>query len=111
MKETIKYFKEHLWDLIKIYRQKKKGFTCDRKFPWVDGIRKRDFGVEKVRVMLPNGFEAIYCLFGADELVGRQAFGVKYDLIGFVGMKPIRDCTFKEFIRLYGFTILDGIDK
>jgi hypothetical protein len=76
----------------------------------MDGVSKNDFLVEKIRVELDNGETAIYCLYGAEELRGRYCYGALFDLEGFVGKKPIRECSFMEYLKLYGQTILDGID-
>jgi hypothetical protein len=106
------YFKhrKNLKTLLKIYKKKKKGFTCDKIMNWATGVSKNDIKVEKIRVELSNGKEAIYCLYAVNDFAGHVAYGLKYDLLGFVGIKLIRQCSFSEFLDLYGTAVLEGID-
>jgi hypothetical protein len=91
------------WRLRKIYRKKKKGFVCDKLIEKQDGLFYKSMGVDRIRLPLDNGHQAVYCLYHVDEFIKKyMAVGVKYDLIACDDLKPIRSCTMKEFITLYG---------
>lgn len=100
-KHKCKSYRE-FWRLRKIYKNKKKRFICDLTAHKQDVI-SRTMGVERIVLPLDNGYHAVYCMYEVDKFIQRyRAVGIKYDLIGYQGMKPIRSCTFKEFINLYG---------
>jgi hypothetical protein len=106
--QTMKSCKRKLFKLRRFYKRKMHGFTFDIYYDRCDGMRKSDILVEKNRITLPNGIEGIICLYDVDSFMGKTAFGLKYDILGYVGVKPIRNCNFFEFLKLYGSTILDG---
>lgn len=108
--KNLKYLVRNFWKLKKLYAGKKKGFTCDISQEWREGVRRSDIKVEKTRLRLSNGITGIICLYDAAEFWGRDAYGLKYDIIGYHGLKPIRECNFFEFLKIYGLTILEGID-
>jgi hypothetical protein len=110
LKSAIKYYQKNFLKLLFFYKRKKKGFTSDIYFNRCDGMKKSDALVEKHRVSLRNGKEGIICLYKFDSFMGKTAYGLHYDIIGYVGVKPIRSCSFFEFLKLYGLTIFDGRD-
>jgi hypothetical protein len=109
-RKTLKFYKKNFFKLYRFYKRKMNGFTFDIQCDYREGMKKSDLLVEKDRVVLPNGKEGIICLYDYDSIMGKTAFGLKYDIIGYVGVKPIRSCNFFEFLKLYGQTILDGRD-
>jgi len=110
MLETFKFYRRNLFKLLNLYLRKKNGFITDIYFQARGGMHKNDILVEKIRIDLPNGKEGIICLHDVDSFIGRMGYGLKYDILGYVDVKPIRNCTFLEFLKLYGRTILDGRD-
>lgn len=107
LKERIRIF----FMLFRYYRKKKKSFVCDFKIPVINGIKKTDFLVEKMQMPLQsdNSIYGRYCLIGCDRFEGKTAFGAQFDLEGFVGRKPIRQCSFFEFVKIYGEDVFNGI--
>lgn len=91
------------WRLRKLYRKKKKGFTMDIRIPVQDGIFQNSIKVMRIRIPLESGAEGVYCLYEVERFIHRHVVeGARYDLIGCDDLKPIRSCTIKEFIQLYG---------
>jgi hypothetical protein len=110
LKSTINFYRKNFLKLFFFYRKKKTGFTSDIYFNRCDGMKKSDALVEKHRIPLRNGKEAIICLYKFDSFIGKTAYGLHYDIIGYVGVKPIRNCSFFEFLKFYGLTIFEGRD-
>jgi hypothetical protein len=90
------------WDLKRWFKKKNKGFTLDHEIDRMDYVFKKDFKVSTCNMISNKGDTIIYIIFDADNLIGRTAYGVKLDLVGVVGQKKIRECSLKEFIKIYG---------
>ena len=89
------------WRLRKLYKRKKKGFVCDLDIKLQDAIFSEKM-VEKYRIPLENGHDGIYCLYDFKKHKRHMVKDAKYDLLSCDDLKPIRSCTMKEFIVLYG---------
>lgn len=89
------------WRLRRLYKRKKKGFVCDLDITLQDAVFSEK-GVEKYRIPLENGHDGIYCLYDFKKYKRYMVKDAKYDLLSCDDLKPIRSCTMKEFIVLYG---------
>ncbi len=89
--------------LKKIYKNKKRGYTNDLYFPQLNHFIKLKQFETIIEQPLMNGevgmYVFYYCRGRASSSITMEA---KFDLIGCPGLKAIRNCSFREFIELYG---------
>lgn len=96
--------------LRRYYKMKKKGFVPDLIYKKWIGLYKSDIKVSSW-IYRFSGIEIKYLLYDIDKLTGHTGEGVKLDITGYSGVKPIRSCSFKEFKELYGDTIIDVLNN
>lgn len=95
------------YKLWQIYKAKKKGFTKDFSCRFL-GIPRKIKSYEKTNhtFSFKHDIEGVYCLYQVERNRHEDRYFAHYDLLGYQGEKHIRQCTWKEFKEIYGYSIL-----
>lgn len=92
MKKYIRFYK--------YYKKKQKGFVTDSYLSYSSFYFPEDIGSTEI-VEMKSGKQGIYKIFDLEYWDDFASGKIRKDFIGYENVKPIRECSLKEFLEIY----------
>jgi hypothetical protein len=96
----LKYGWNKYWKYRKYWKKKMKGDVCDSFISFSMFYYPEDIGDIEHREM-ESGKTGIYKVIDVRGIDDWGSKDIKKDFIGYIDIKPIRECTLAEFMELY----------
>lgn len=83
------------------------GYVIDYSLDIVQGVTESSFDTNRIYIDIPDmNKTGSYCLRDARIIYEKTMVDAVFDFEGFIENKPIRTCSFMEFLKIYGTFVL-----
>lgn len=103
---------KNLPSLYMYFKLKKMDYVNDYTAEWWEGVDRKDKEVFKLPIHIESVNKVgVFLFYDADKIYEKKSYGLKFDLERFENEKPIRQCTFKEYVEIYGELVISMNSK